>query len=273
MTDYYRVTTQDLRPPVRGGDPTPHPGRLPRVDLDTSERACAPGWHVSLTPENALQLSGLWPGDRPARLWRCRAVKGELIIERGRKLRAATWDVVEELEVTDEILARLHAPMAGDGLTVEEIVSEVQAWRHALSRPTRDRETVQAGLREALRVRELEWALVEYDTSQAAWAAWAGWDARDAWSARAARNAWYAWASRDAWASRASRGAWDARASSRAAWAALTVYVAARRGWTQQDPHLLTTGLRDAYAAGLGVTVPVDGELRWTMYPKQDNEQ
>jgi len=59
----------------------------------------------------------------------------------------------------------------------------------------------------------------------------------------------------DAWAARAAR---DARA-------ALTVEYAALCGWTTHDPDLLTTGIRDAYRAGLGVAVPVPGGLGWAM--------
>jgi len=44
-----------------------------------------------------------------------------------------------------------------------------------------------------------------------------------------------------------------------AAVAALIVEFAARKGWTNQDPLLLTTGVRDAYENGLELVSPVAG--------------
>jgi hypothetical protein len=112
-----------------------------------------------------------------------------------------------------------------------------------------------------------------------AWDAWATWDALDSWSARAAldswdtraawsaraagdprgaiRASWDAWEAWDAWDSRAARDAWNEWAAWDAA-AALTVQYAALNKWTfQDDPMLLTAGLRNAYRNGLGVALPV----------------
>jgi hypothetical protein len=55
------------------------------------------------------------------------------------------------------------------------------------------------------------------------------------------------------------QAAWDA-------WAALTVQFAALAGWTDHNPMLLTTGLRDAFDHGLAVAVPVGPDtLGWAM--------
>jgi hypothetical protein len=44
------------------------------------------------------------------------------------------------------------------------------------------------------------------------------------------------------------------------------VEYAALNGWIDHDPLLLTTGLRDAYAAGLGIALPTGpGTLGWAM--------
>jgi hypothetical protein len=46
----------------------------------------------------------------------------------------------------------------------------------------------------------------------------------------------------------------------------LTVECAALNGWTADDPLLFTTGLRDAYRAGLAVAVPTGPDtLGWAM--------
>ena len=110
--------------------------------------------------------------------------------------------------------------------------------------------------------------------ARAAWAAWTAWtaldaratraarDARNAWNARAALDAWTAWTALDARDARAARAALDARAAR----AALTVYFWAVNWWSRLRPDMLTTGLRDAYAAGLGIALPVGpNELGWAM--------
>ena len=70
---------------------------------------------------------------------------------------------------------------------------------------------------------------------------------------------WNEAAARAAWDARDARDAWDARD-------ALSVQYAARCGWIASAPDLLTVGLRDAYAHGLGVAVPVaPNVLGWAM--------
>ena len=75
-------------------------------------------------------------------------------------------------------------------------------------------------------------------------AARAAWDARDALAAWDALDAWDAWDARDA----------------------MTVHYAARMEWTKDDAQLLTTGLRDAYGAGLAIALPTGpNEMGWAM--------
>ncbi len=46
------------------------------------------------------------------------------------------------------------------------------------------------------------------------------------------------------------------------------VEFAALQGWLDVDPLKLTTGLRDAYAAGLAIALPTaQGVLGWAMEP------
>jgi len=265
----YKVLTHDLRPPLQGGKPLydgtlPH--ELPRRKLDTSDRDCAPGWHYTRRPETALRIAGLWPTGRPSVLLRVEPI-GEWV-ERGDKCRAESLRllaVCSERTVRAAV-RRLSEPF---GAHADQMARDQMAWRCALARPGWDEAKVEAGLRAALDVRGLDaWVLRRFEAEGAVWAVWAAWDAsldaRDAWAARAA------------WA--AARGAWDAQAAARAAWAArdawaawaardaLTVEFAALAGWIDADPYLLTTGLRDAYAAGLAIAMPTGpNELGWAM--------
>ena len=272
----YKVLTHDLRSPMQGGEPIFDgrlPFRLPVVDVDTSAEKCGAGWNACPTPEAALRIVGLWPNGWPSRLFQV-VDPAQPVIEHGDKLRAASWTVAREIEITDEILARLHEPLASDGLPLADLVAEVRAWREALARPERDPAHVETGLRKALDTRTLKWSLRQYPNAQAAWDAWDAWAARDARNARDAWDAWAAWAARnalgawdawDVWAARATWGAWDAWD----AWAArdaLLLYVASRRNRIAHRPDLLTSGLCDAYRAGLELAVPVsDGVLGWVM--------
>jgi len=274
----WRVTTHDLRSPVQGGAPiwdgaTPH--ELPVVEVDTSDRDCAAGWNACASPERAIQIAGEWPDGRPSRLWMLEALPEYPPLARGDKLRAASWRVLREATPSEghEARLRLYAATAGDGLSVEEAVAEVEAWRSALARPGRDDVAVEAGLRSALEARGLgRWRLRRYSDAWAtrdawdAWDAWAARDARAAWAAWDARDARAAWAAWDAWATRDAWDAWDARD-------ALMVHIAARRGWIAQRPDLPTVGLRDAYAAGLAVAIPTGPEeLWWAMVTRGGTE-
>lgn len=279
MRSAWKVFTRDLRPPVRGGAPVWEgalPFDLPGVDVDASGTECGAGWHACATPAAALRIAGLWRGGRPSRLFRVEALAAS-VVERGDKLRAATWRVVEEAdEATVREAVRLLSSPFGD--LADEMAAEQVAWRVALARPRHDRAAVEAGLRAALSTRGLPaWTLRSYP---AAWVAtdamdaWeavdarAAWEAVDAWAARDARVARKAWAARDARAAMDAMDAWVARDAmdARDARDALIVYYASRHGWVAHSPDLLTAGVRDAYAAGLAVAAPVaPATLGWVM--------
>ena len=270
MIHAWKVLTHDLRLPVQGGEPV-FDGKLPYVlspaAVDDSPADCAAGWNACASPETALRIAGIWPNGRPARLFHVET--GAEVVGRGNKLRAAAWTITAEA-TEDEVRAAIRALSAPFGDLADEITEEQLAWRAALARPGHDAAAVEAGLRTALKTRRLSaWTTRSFACAEDAWAAWAAWAARDALAAgdaRAARgawDAWAAWAARDAWDAWDARDAWAARAAGDA-WAAITAWYAAKRGWVQTDP--LTTGIRDAYTAGLGVAIPTGpDELGWAM--------
>jgi hypothetical protein len=98
---YYRVFTHDLRSPIQTSEPVwdgslPH--RLPVVKVDDGPKQCAPGWHACRDAEDALQISGLWHGGKnggPARIYR--VARPYKLVDRGQKVRAAAWTIVEEM--------------------------------------------------------------------------------------------------------------------------------------------------------------------------------
>jgi hypothetical protein len=160
-------------------------------------------------------------------------------VERGDKLRAESLRIMGA--ASDRTLAaavrKLSEPF---GEHARQMARDMLAWRRALARPRRDETAIVAGLQAALEQRGLDWSLKRFDTPRAAWAARDAWDARDSW------DVWVAWDARAAtWETRAAR---DARV-------ALVVEYAALMG-RMKHPHLLTTGLRDAYSNGLGIAVP-----------------
>ena len=213
---------------------------LPPVVVDDGPDDCAPGWNACAEGHTALRIAGLWPDGRPSRLFRVET--DGLVVERGDKLRAATWCIVEEiLDVTPHV-RRMSEPF---GELADEITAEQMAWRAALARPRHDEAAIETGLREALAARGIEsWTLRRFNDAWAARDARAAWAARDARDARAARDAWDAWDARDA----------------------LLVFYTSRRGWISSRTDLLTTGIRDAYAAGLAVAIPTGPtELGWAM--------
>jgi len=222
------------------------PFELPKVTLDTSDRECAEGWNFCRDIGTAARIAGLWRNG-----WSRHILVGEPIgqvVERGDKLRAEGLRLVRRASERT-IAEHLSAPFGPHAARMGR--SQV-AWWKAFGSTERDAERIEAGLRAALDARGLGWELRRFEDARAARDAWDAWDA---WDARVARDAWDAW---DAWV------AWDAWA----AWAALTVEYAALMGWTNDDPDLLTTGIRDAYAAGLAVAVPTgENELGWAMKP------
>jgi len=272
----YKCFTHDLRPPVRGGDPV-WPGTLPHtlppIAVDESSAACAAGWSACALASDAIRIGGLWPDGRPSRLFR---VETEAqVFSRGDKLRASTWNIVEEIRADDairEMSAKAFAERA-DVMAAEQL-----AWRVALARPRRDVAAVEAGLSNALAIRGLDWTLRPFESAWTAWDARSrgAWDAMGASAARAARTAWGAWdamGARTAWGAwtawdARSRGAWDAMGASaaRAASLALLVHYAALRSCGDRRADTYTMGARDAYSAGLEVAIPVGpNELGWAM--------
>jgi hypothetical protein len=279
----YKVLTHDLRSPIQGSDPLFDaswlPYQLPHVDVDTSDDECGAGWNACRDAATALRIGGMWPDGRPSRVFELHAVSDH-VVERGDKLRAATWYVRRELgeDEIEQVISDWTATWAGEHSA--DMTHEQMAWRRALARPHRDETAVVRGLQAALDVRGLGWSLRKYEPARAAlgdwaawaalgdWAAWAAWDARDAWDARAALGDWAAWAALGDWAAWAAwdaRDAWDAW-DARAARGALCVQYTGRREWIVQPADLLTVGIRDAYEHGLGTAVPVrDGVLGWAM--------
>jgi hypothetical protein len=244
----YKVTTYDLCPPIQGGAPIwdgDLPYQFPEVACDRSALECAPGWNACETPETALRIAGLWPDGRPSRVFE---VEGVDIVSAGDKLRASTWIILRELAEDEigEAIGRWSATWAGP--VAAEMTRSQMAWRAALRRPERDEAAVEAGLRAALDRRGLgHWQLRRYESPHAARAARAAKDA--------ARSAWDAGDARDA--------DFDAAGSARDA---LSVEHAALRGWISHPADLLTVGIREAYAHGLGAAVPVAPEtLGWAM--------
>lgn len=274
----WKCLTHDLRSPLQGGAPIfdGHlPAVLPSSRLDTGANECAAGWNYTAEPHTALAIGGFWPTGRPSRLF---AVEAALdAIERGNKRRASSLSLIREA-TEDEVATAITAFSVVFGAHASRMANEQRAWRLALRRPQHRAAVVELALTDALTARKLPWSVKRFDTAWAAWAAWAALDARDAraardaWAARDARAALDAWA---AWDARAARAAWDARdaRAARAAWAALTVAYASLAGWITQAADHLTLGMRDAYAHGLGIALPIAPTvLGWAMdaTPEQD---
>ena len=261
-TTAFKVFTHDLRSPIQGGDPVWNgslPFDLPETEVDRSNSDCGAGWNACREPCDALQIVGMWPNGRPSRMFRL--TTHYPVIERGNKLRSATWNIEEELDVPSiiehwsEVLAPHSLMMAASQIN----------WWNALARPARSVHTVKTSLSIALKTRGLDWQLKQFDSSWDAWAARATGDAWATGAAGAAGAAWAARAARDARAARAARAARDAWAA-RAARAALLVEFASLQGWIHQPSILLTRGLRSAYRNGLGLAIPVaHNTLGWTM--------
>jgi len=161
------------------------------------------------------------------------------------------------------------------GDLTNEITEQQWQWRAALERPSRSREMVQTGLREALAARGLDWTIREFPTAESlrnAWEVKQSWSisstlrlretTRCAWGTRAGSDsiaAWYTCYTGMLWYAWGTRGGGDARD-------ALVVWYAGSRKLIDCDPMLLTTGLRDAYYHGLAIAIPTGPqELGWVM--------
>jgi len=260
ITTAYKVLTHDLRPPIQGGDPLfdgKLPFTLPRVKMDPSQKKCGAGWNACTNAHTALRIVGLWPNGHPSRLFRVET--DSEVLQRGDKLRAEEWTLVEEVCDFTPVIRELSKPLTP---FIEEMTVEQLAWRAALARPHCDKTTVEKDLQVALDARGLTWKLRRFTHT---WDAWDAWAAQDAWGAQAAWAAWAAWAAQDAWDVRA---AWGARAAW-AAWDALITFFAAKNDWITTHADLLTVGIRDAYLNGLAIAIPTGpNELGWVMKDK-----
>ena len=165
--DGWKVTTHDLRPPVRGGDPIwsgETPFTLPRVECDSGEAECSRGWNFTLAPETALRIAGLWPTGWPSRLWRVEA-NGEAI-QRGDKCRSHVLHI--EREATEpEVQGAIERFSVVFGAHALDMAREQILWREALSRPDRDEEAVIRGLEITLKARGLDWKLKHFTAARA----------------------------------------------------------------------------------------------------------
>ena len=251
LYDGYKVFTHDGRPPFRGGDPVwdgkTVPYEIHAPHLDTSLSECGAGINYCASIEQAWQIAGMWPTGRPSVVVRVEASKDA--IERGNKRRCSQLTVIERCG-EPELRAALLRFSSLFGEHAQTMADSQWEWMVAFERSRRNVRDVERGLRTALKIRELDWKLKRFDTTR---------EAREAWVAREARGAWGAWEAWEAWEAREAREA-------RGAWGALTVQYAALKGWTKQDPLLLTTGIRDAYVAGLEMVLPTGPkELGWVM--------
>ena len=247
----YKVFTHDLCSPIRGGAPVWNgklPYTLPVVEVDQSDDTCAAGWNACTNQHDALRIAGLWPNGWPSRLFKVKTCSE--VIEREDKLRAANWDIIEE--ITD-LKPAIHELSKAFGEYQDIMVQEQLAWREALGRPNRNKSEVTKGLELALKTRGLNWKLKEYSSPRAACAA------RDDWNASAAWDAWdasAAWDASDAWIARAARNAWNA----------LILFFVSSNGWVNYDKCHLTKGIREAYKNGLAIATPTSlGVLGWAM--------
>lgn len=232
----YKVFTHDLRSPIQGGAPVwggALPFNLPPVEVDDSGEDCGEGWNACPKLADALRIGGLWPDGRPSRVFVAKN-PGSPTVERGDKVRAATWTITREL-TESEIAAgveKLSEMFFGEH--ANHMAASQMAWREALGRPLRDEALVEAGLKMALKTRGLNWRLKQFESKKALWDAW---DTRDALDARSAC-------------------------------VALTCEYASLMGWVNDPPEFLTAGIRDAYKHGLSIAIPIGPqELGWAMVP------
>jgi hypothetical protein len=287
MTEYYKILTNDFRSPIQGGEPIFDgvvPCVLPKVSLDQSDKECGAGWNFCQSAHVAFRVAGLWPDGWPSRLYRVEPI-GKTIT-RDDKCRAAQIRILEQIVDVEPYVRRLSEPF---GDHTEKMCEQQMMWREALSRPFRDRKLVEEGLARALATRGLQWSLKRFPDVPAArtardlwvaldaldaldaWNAWDAWNTRDAWSAWNTRDTWSSWNTRTVWNTRDAWYAWNTRTvwdawDAKDAKDALSVFYVVKMGWIDRTPELLTTGIREAYASGLGIALPTGpDELGWAM--------
>jgi hypothetical protein len=118
-----------------------------------------------------------------------------------------------------------------------------------------------------------EWCRRAEEADQSVWEEWTTTNSRTVWGLYTYNNSWNAANPTVAWEAHV-RTTWADRAGSDflimwtglVARYALAVQFAALSGWIDDDPMLLTNGLRDAYEHGLKLALPVGkNKLGWAM--------
>lgn len=249
------------------------------------ERLEGEGLFACPDPVDALRWGGLWPGGTPSTLLSVRP-EGELRVE-GARAFAPAFEVVSlvsphaALETFSEVFVDLE----------DEMLAEQRAWRQALRRDGTYPAAVRELLDLTLHARGLRlWGVKEFTSvealraaadpaafytwgavhAQASFEQWRDEAATDPVFDKALRSAWTAWYLNDFWDDPDVAADPDANAEVRwdvwDAWAALTVFYAVEEGWVDLPNDVLSRGLRDAYAAGLGMAAPVGpGVLGYAM--------
>lgn len=256
----------------------PSTGQLP-------ERLEGDGVYACPEPSDALRWGGLWPGGAPSRLISVKA-DGELELH-GARAFAPAFDVVglvsphEPLATFSEVFVDLE----------DEMLAEQKAWRQALRRDGANPSAVRELLDITLHARGLKlWGVKEFPSvealraevdpaafytwgavhAQAAFEQWRDEAAKDPVYDTSLRSAWTAWYLADFWDDQDVAADPDANADVRwdvwDAWAALTVFYTVEEGWVNLPNDVLSRGIRDAYAAGLGMAAPISkGVLGFAM--------
>jgi hypothetical protein len=266
------------------GAPSLWDGPMP-VQLPVGPSGTARTWTFHLDLPSALRASSLWPSGRPSIAVRVTASAagqgiGCLTASRLRLVSEAhAGEISEAVQQLSQIFGEYH----------EEMVAEQLAWRAALARPEWSVGTIEDGLGAALDARGLDgWSLRRYESPNLVWSQWCGWGAEAPDEAMAARENWgtrLAFAARGRWfairpAESSEWKTWGPGATpgfeqrvdchspafaaslmqARAAFAAdfaLSVRLASLRRWIPEPKETLTVGIRDAYAHGLEVALPV----------------
>lgn len=231
---------------------------------------------ASPEPADALRWGGLWPDGYPSRLISVRP-DGEIKLV-GQRAFAPAFDVVglvsphEPLVTLSEVFVDLE----------DEMLAEQKAWRQALRRDGSSPAQVRELLDLTLHARGLRlWGVREFPTvdalraevdpaafytwgavhAQASFEQWRDEASKDPVYDTALRTAWTAWYLNDFWDDPDVAADPDANADVRwdvwDAWAALTVFYAVEEGWVELPKDVLSRGLRDAYALGLGMAAPI----------------
>ncbi len=170
----WKILTSDLRPPLQGGEPIfdgKYPCQLPTVDCDQSTTECSYGWNFVRDIETGFKIAGLWRTGRPNAVIAVTA-NGDAV-KRGNKCRSSSLNLVRAAS-PEEIQTALMRFSKCFGDHQQAMADEQWAWWQALQRPYHERDKVIDGLKSAIKARELNWTLKEFESARAAR------DARDA---------------------------------------------------------------------------------------------